>query len=263
MQPDFGLVKVMAIAAIVLGIFLLGLGAIWCWDELKWRLNLYRFRRRWFVPLVLLMLCVPRVHAQQTFDFTLTNDAAFCGAACSTVVGSGQFSIGTAVTQVNMTLFPITSLSGTLNGQAVTLFAPPINSIAYNSSANYFHTLAQPIAPFFPLLITNGTQLWNIQATDFNHTGSGQTMYDYAANQFTPVSFTASDRFTSILQPTPGPPVTFSTPTPAQINTALQKRAEINVGLAVGVPVAFAATMWVIHHEIHRQHRQALPAGRF
>jgi hypothetical protein len=213
---------------------------------------------------VMALLIATSAHAQ-SYDFTISTDPSFCTVqSCATRLGSGQFTISAdSITELTQTLYPITSLTGTLDNLPISLSAIPGHTSSGFPGTNLFWTAQTPISPLAPLAIQSGsTNQWTISMTDFNHPGTGQTGYSYQTGIFTPVSFHVS------LTPVPksGPPISGPSNGPppliAQATKAfVQRQAQTNVELEILAPLAGAATVYLIHRHWSR-HREALPAGR-
>lgn len=245
-------------------------------DSWLYSLNFWQFGLLAFMLILIIMLGLTDLaHAQSSssYDFTISNDTDLCGSACSTVSGSGVFTIGQSVIEVKQTMFSITNLSGTLNGLPLSL------SNLGGANSNLFFTPAEPIAPFYPLFVQSGSQQWNFQMADSGHTGgTGQTMYSYQSQTFTPVSLTVqpvSQPLLSRRNPMPPlSPVRVSLPkraptvTPSPISASLPSkkipafRSNHNFEIGISVTAAVATGIAIYEWRHHRQHWDAVPAGR-
>lgn len=179
------------------------------------------------------------VQAQSySYDFTLTGVG---------INSSGTFTDSTFDTNPNDTFFPIGSLTGTINGQAMSLLSVPV------SIGNRFSTTSLGIAPFYPLFFQSGGTEWVLSHED-NH---GPTMLGNSALHI-------DEAVNFIVTPTPTrhtPILSSGTFTFAKPTHAVTPRNSY-WQIGIDVPAATAVIVGFIYWEKHRGREHAKYTGR-
>ena len=223
------------------------------------------------ILLCAIALFAASAHAQSVYDFTLTNDPALCGTFCNTTAGSGMFTVSPNLYQsIAGSGYPITSLSGTLNGAAMTLAPLPNGAVI----GNLYYQSYLPISWFAPLYFSTSSGQWSLQQLGVDHPGTGQWLtapngsVTYVAFTVTPVSRPTAPAPSAPPIPTYRPPFSTSSsglaPLGRPTQSASSLRARNPVLIEVSVPAAIATVVAIYEWEHHRRgRRDAEPAGRY
>lgn len=198
--------------------------------------------------------------AQSTYDWTL---------AGADVTGTGTFEVGTWTTAGGPVLYPINNLSGRLNGLPLSLTPGYIitnpNSPTAEMNGNAFYAQALPVAPSWPLYFQSGAQKFELWQSDFFQPGvTGQVLYGLP-NGSASVTFAVKPAAQPLLSRknpiAPIGPIRVSLPAGVNVPvSAFRGNRNMAIGIDVGAAVGGISALYEWNH--HRQHREAVPAGR-
>lgn len=222
--------------------------------------------------LAILAFAIP-ARAQSAWNFTLTDDPALCHTFCNTT-GSGMFTASPTLFQnIQGSGYPLLSLTGTLNGAALSL-APVPTSQPVQGIGNLFYLPSLPVGWFAPWYLNTTNGIYILSQTDVNHPGTGQSLIGPGLSA--PVSFTVTPYVAPVpTAPAPkAPPIpTFSSRPPVLSSTnsgpVTFQRASAPVVrhqpvvVEVSVISAIATVVAIYEWRRHRTHADAYPAGRF
>lgn len=224
--------------------------------------------------ILILVLAAPAMG--QTFDWTLANDPGFVCTSCASVSGSGMFTASpTMFASIQGNGYPILSLTGTLNGSAVSLGHGPAGGLG-----NLYFAPTLPIPWFASWYLTTSAGTFTLSQSDVPQPGTGQLLATPGGGASSPVAFTV----TPYVAPTPKAP-----PTPTYSSNAGPTLAARGIGMGhvvfqrpaataiaprrtpiaieVSVPAAIGVVVGVVEWQRHRRAARgrfdAVPAGRY
>lgn len=170
----------------------------------------------------------------QSYIFTIAGGAS----------GSGSISLGA---QLPDKLFPVTAMAGFIDGNSIALLTPAtFKGTGYFSIFNVVSLDGPAIVATYPLQFFNKSGYGYIQAQ-----GAGDFLYDPADSKLLPISFTLArpvmNLTSHLLAPQPTPHI----------------RRGNDLAISISIPAAIAVATLVYEHYHHREHRSAVPAGRY